>query len=607
MPAAQTKSSTSAKRVKLKPADPFELIRWLARSQSDPRKAVAELVQNSLDAGASHIRVVRRRARKLVILEIIDDGEGVIPELDRGDALHYLATHVGHSRKRGLSPQQRAEQVIAGQYGVGLLGFWAIGKQLELRTRVAGSEQMALCLVEDSPDAAIKKVPLRTDAPATFTQVTVTDLHASASRALTGRRLTDYLAAELRGQLMQRNVELIVEDRLSRGSADKLFRVRPREFTGEQLAIPQYVQVPGYPPARIHLYFADGDEPPHIQVACAGTLVADDIAELAALGLNEAPWVGKGLTGIIDFAAFTVPPGTRRGVLPNEAAGAFAMAIAEFSELVEAELQRRAAEVSATTDRQIVRDLRRALKGFHRRLPQYDFPTEKTDEGDLSERAPNRVAAGPLHSEPKRPSTPAAGPLASVAIRPATLTLAAGTERRIRAIPKDAEGKVLADGVTFAWTITATTADAFAIAGSGRAVTIVARDGLPPGTRGTVHLDAVAEGRLAQTTMDVTIVAADDNADDTDAPDRFGIIEPELVRDTPTSWRSRMTGTTWQVNEAHEDYLRVRGNAKSRMRYLLALLAKEMVQRSYGRPGDDQLLEHMVEILAHAETNLRGR
>ncbi len=40
---------------RLRAADPFELIRWLARSQHDPRKALAELVQNSLDAGATHI------------------------------------------------------------------------------------------------------------------------------------------------------------------------------------------------------------------------------------------------------------------------------------------------------------------------------------------------------------------------------------------------------------------------------------------------------------------------------------------------------------------------------------------------------------------------
>jgi hypothetical protein len=42
---------------KLRAADPFELIRWLARSQPDPRKALAELVQNSIDARATRPRV----------------------------------------------------------------------------------------------------------------------------------------------------------------------------------------------------------------------------------------------------------------------------------------------------------------------------------------------------------------------------------------------------------------------------------------------------------------------------------------------------------------------------------------------------------------------
>ena len=47
--------ASKTQSVMLKPADPFDLIRWLARSQSDPRKAVAELVQNSIDAGARQI------------------------------------------------------------------------------------------------------------------------------------------------------------------------------------------------------------------------------------------------------------------------------------------------------------------------------------------------------------------------------------------------------------------------------------------------------------------------------------------------------------------------------------------------------------------------
>jgi hypothetical protein len=38
----------------------------------------------------------------------------------------------------------------------------------------------------------------------------------------------------------------------------------------------------------------------------------------------------------------------------------------------------------------------------------------------------------------------------------------------------------------------------------------------------------------------------------------------------------------------------------------LTLLAKELVQRSFAQPGSEGLLERMVEILAHAERNLRG-
>jgi len=49
----------------LRPADPFELIRWLARSQNHPRKALAELVQNSFDASATRVQLIRARERGL--------------------------------------------------------------------------------------------------------------------------------------------------------------------------------------------------------------------------------------------------------------------------------------------------------------------------------------------------------------------------------------------------------------------------------------------------------------------------------------------------------------------------------------------------------------
>src|SRR5260370_24207841 len=126
--------------VRLRPADPFDLIRWLARSQGDPRKAVAELVQNSLDAGAKKIRVSRRKLKGAHVLSVEDDGEGVIPELGREEALHYLATHVGHSRKLNLTPTQRAERVVAGQAGGGLLRVWGAGVHLVVPSRLKGGD-----------------------------------------------------------------------------------------------------------------------------------------------------------------------------------------------------------------------------------------------------------------------------------------------------------------------------------------------------------------------------------------------------------------------------------------------------------------------------------
>src|SRR5712691_11406752 len=73
----------AAQRIRLKPADPFDLVRWLARSQSDPRKAVAELVQNSIDAQAKSIVVERRRLSRAPAIVVTDDGEGVLPQLGR--------------------------------------------------------------------------------------------------------------------------------------------------------------------------------------------------------------------------------------------------------------------------------------------------------------------------------------------------------------------------------------------------------------------------------------------------------------------------------------------------------------------------------------------
>src|ERR1700690_4357373 len=360
--------------IKLKPADPFDLIRWLARSQSDPRKAVAELVQNSLDANARHVWIERRRVRRLPALIIRDDGDGIVPEATRDEALRAIATNIGHSRKRGLSPRERHEQVVAGKYGIGLLGFWSIGQRMDIRSRVGGGDVWVLRMVEDQERAELVRDRMAFETADTFTEVVISELHESAQRVLTGRRLNDYLGSELRGMLVSTSAHLEIHDGLSRGLAERRFVVVPRRFVGERLAVPDAAIVDGHPPAKVELYLARGADRSAVEVSCAGTLVADDAGELRAQGMDRSPWVGRGLTGLIEFPAFAVPPGTRRGVMPDAAAEAFASAMAEYARLVEAELDRLERERLATTSKQLLQELRRALRGLRARLPQYELP-----------------------------------------------------------------------------------------------------------------------------------------------------------------------------------------------------------------------------------------
>ena len=76
-----------------------------------------------------------------------------------------------------------------------------------------------------------------------------------------------------------------------------------------------------------------------------------------------------------------------------------------------------------------------------------------------------------------------------------------------------------------------------------------------------------------------------------------GVPEPELIDDPGARWRSRFDGQRWQVNASHEDYIALRGEPRTRLRYLLALFAKEVAFRAHGVPGSEEALESLVEIL----------
>src|SRR4029078_9112126 len=146
---------------------------------------------------------------------------------------------------------------------------------MDIRWRVGGGEVWVLRMVEDQERAELVRDRMAFETVETFTEVVIGERHDSAQRLLTGRRLNDYLASELRGMLLATGAELEIHDGLARGLAERTFTVVPRPFVGERLALPEAAKVDGYPPARIELYLAHGGDRAAIEVSCAGTLIAD--------------------------------------------------------------------------------------------------------------------------------------------------------------------------------------------------------------------------------------------------------------------------------------------------------------------------------------------
>jgi hypothetical protein len=122
--------STQRARGNLRIGDHWNAITIIALSQSNPLKAVAELVENSIDAHAKTIVITRGKEKGRHYLRIKDDGEGVRRDASGVPDFHYVATHVcdsikrasqgaGHTRLAGRVRDRPAELLDAGR-GIGV-------------------------------------------------------------------------------------------------------------------------------------------------------------------------------------------------------------------------------------------------------------------------------------------------------------------------------------------------------------------------------------------------------------------------------------------------------------------------------------------------------
>jgi hypothetical protein len=579
--------------------DQWNAITIIAHSQTHPLKAICELTENAIDAGASQVRILRRRSKGQTYLEVVDDGRGVAADDSGSPDFQRIATHLCDSMKRHLDGRNR--QGVHGEFGIGLLSFWSLGEELRMISG-GGDAPLELHLVRGQRQYAIR--PVRGRIATGGTRVIVGPLLEATKNLVTGEKIARYLSAELRDRIRRTGVSIEMVDSIARKQAP----IVPREFDGERLEIPRRYATPlGDVNVEIYLRGDEATGKPGIAVCKDGTRVIEDIAEL--LPFSRAPWNDRRLEGLVDFEPLALAPGTRSGIVPDAAFEALvAAASAIEADILSAVSTREQAEAEQAS-RQLLKQVHKAFTSALAELPAEDylyFDIPKPEPAIQSRQGGPGEDLGANESDPDRrndaPDRPAArlfqidpGPLAAVRISPRAARRPPGGSCLFTATPRDAGGVAIPAGVSITWRIVAGTA---AIATDGATCRVASS------SVGIVTVEATALQADVEVTDRVDLKFLE--AAEGDAAGSRGLPGYRLEADHGRPWRSRydVGRNEIVINSAHRDFLATRGSAAKHRRYIGKLYAKEVVLSNFPHESPAEVMERLIEVTVRTEDAL---
>ena len=592
---------------KLRIGNDWNAITIIALSQTNPLKAIAELVENSIDAHAETITIVRGREQGELYLKIIDDGEG-IPRNDQGlPDFRYVATHICDSIKKQL--KEKGAKGLQGEFGIGLLSFWTVGEKLILTS--AGADERVYQMEMSKGESGYSVTRRRTLFADRGTELVIRPV-LPGIRTLNGERIQHYLASELRDRIRQSDVTITIKDRYSR----KEYEVKPREFSGRLLPDIEMVET-RKGDVLLEFYLNPQDQENTVGLYRSGTRVMPSITRLDYFA-NE-PWSSGYLQGMIDAPFLSLTPGTRDGIIHDENL----VILHEALRSIEVELtafidqEKRAEEEKAS--RNVLRSVQRALKEAFLKLPREDYDwfdiytdskktgsrnrdgsifakQEETEGGEATEGFAAEAARRKEFFE-------FPGPLYRATISPASCVVKVRETRQLRCVARDKEKRTVEQGLDFSWGIRE---------GEGRLegvdreiVTFYAPD-VPCVT--VVHC-FVNQGETvcaAESLVTVTETLMDRGTDIAKDSGK-GLPGYTFIRAPGELWRSKYDEkrNLIIINNGHADYIYAAKKRSRKLKFICRLFAKEMVLNNFRGFSSNDLLERMIELSLYTEENLR--
>lgn len=596
---------------KLRIGDQWNAITIIALSQNNPLKAIAEFTENSIDAHASHITIIRGREHGEQYLKIIDDGEGLPKDEEGTPNFKYVATHICDSIKRHL--KKDGISGIQGEFGIGLLSFWTVGEKMRLISSGSDGRTYAMEMAKGNPDYTVSHKKLL--APIQGAELTIAPM-LPGTRQLNGDKIQRYLASELRDRIRKSGVNIKVLDRIAR----KEYKVEPRKYSGQlihDLATEKMETQEIY----LEIYLNKPAAENKIGLYRSGTRVLDSITRLDRF--QQEPWTSPYFEGLIDVPFLNLTPGTRDGIIHDEQFSTMEGALTSVEERLNEIIEQQKNAEEEHVSKHILRSVQNAFKEALLLLPQDEYDWfDIRNEGKDARRAGQQgdSGSGPMTEEDGVTPLPAAqgeglsaeagqkaffefaGPLYKVRISPGSCVIATGASRAFKMTARDRNNKTITDPLGCDWLIKE---------GSGK---LDAREGemvtyTAPDEPGLVKLGAVVrQGDVIREAEAIITVTSEliPKPEGKKSGEQKGLPVYTFLSAPGELWRSRydQSNNVIIINKSHKDFIFAERSKACKLRYICRLFCKELVLANFPGMSAEHLLERMVELSLFTEEYL---
>jgi hypothetical protein len=324
---------------------------------------------------------------------------------------------------------------------------------------------------------------------------------------------------------------------------------------------------------------------------------------------------------MIDSSFLQLTPGTRDGIIFDDAYESFAVSLEDLSLALEEIIEEQRKAEEDKTSRKILHRITKAIREALHFLPEQEYgwlsvaaavktKTERPapEQTDASAEAAPPVYvvedSGAADGKEQREFFEIPGSLFSAVISPSRVILGVGKKKRLKLIARDKRRIQLDGGFNLEWEIREGEGEIDNPDKEFIEFTAPEDPGLTILACRVTQNETVVEAECLITVTE-ELIKSDDSAADMNKHKK-GLPGYTYQKAPGELWRShydRERGLI-VINNGHADFVFASKQKSRKLRYITKLFAKELVLENFPEVSREQLLERMIELQIYAEENL---